>query len=313
MGLAAVCGNPEATPSRAVHPTQHKPRRRNLQGKWVPSRRAGTPCSHSQPPFPVIFTWKHRSDWLQPGWDVLLDLKVQTTCSEAITVQSQPAHKQQPPQSAWEGKLELKKALQEKVQHRADGTARASREELLLLPIRKHMGRLSCLPSYPWPFHLASQGPCSNTRGLEGTPWQGSPCPALGREPGGEEHSAPPCVPVTEGQCKILGVQLSHHHHPPSAQNTHSEQEAAALLGRVGSAARLSVLPAGTQAVLTLQHLCASAQNPCSGREDSRDPGGFQSLALPGPRSWAAASMGTGQCFRRAFQEQVDFHSFEAQ
>lgn len=38
-------------------------------------------------------------------------LKVQTTCSEAITEQSQPAHKQQPPQSAREGKLELKKAL----------------------------------------------------------------------------------------------------------------------------------------------------------------------------------------------------------
>lgn len=73
-------------------------------------------------------------------------LKVQTTCSEAITEHSQPAHKQQPPQSAQEGNLELKKALQEKVPRRADGAARASREELLLLPIRKHMGRLSCLP-----------------------------------------------------------------------------------------------------------------------------------------------------------------------
>lgn len=41
------------------------------------------------------------------------------------------------------------------------------------------MGRLSCLPSYPWPFHSASQVPCSNTRGLEDSPWQGSPCPAL--------------------------------------------------------------------------------------------------------------------------------------
>lgn len=165
------------------------------------------------------------------------------------------------------------------------------------------MGRLSCLPSYPWPFHSASQGPCSNMRALEDTPWQGSPCPALGREPGGEEHSAP-CVPETERQRKILGAQLHHHHHhPPSAHNTHSEQEAAALLGRAGSTARLSVLPAGTQAALALQRLHASAQNPYSGREDSRDPGGLQSWALPGPRSWSAASMGTGQCFRRALQE----------
>lgn len=164
------------------------------------------------------------------------------------------------------------------------------------------MGRLSCLPSYPWPFHSASQGPCSNMRALEDTAWQGSPCPALGREPGGEEHSTP-CVPETEGQHKILGAQLCHHHHPPSAQNTHSEQEAAALLGRAGSSARLSVLPTGTQAELALQHLRASAQNPCSSREDSGDPGGFQSWALPGPRSWAAANMGTGQCFKRALQE----------
>ncbi|XP_039575435.1 uncharacterized protein LOC120507162 [Passer montanus] len=37
-------------------------------------------------------------------------LKVQTTCSEAITEQSQPAHKQQPRQSTGEGKLELKKS-----------------------------------------------------------------------------------------------------------------------------------------------------------------------------------------------------------
>lgn len=166
-------------------------------------------------------------------------------------------------------------------------------------------GSAASLPSYPWPFHSASQGPGSDTRGLEDTPREGSPCPALGREPGGEEDSAPR-VPETEGQRKILGAQLRHHHHhhhPPSAQNTHSEQEAVVLLGRAGSAARLSVLPAGTQAALALQHLHASAQNPHSGREDSRDPGGFQSSALPGPRSWAAASMGTGQRFRRAFQE----------
>lgn len=162
------------------------------------------------------------------------------------------------------------------------------------------MGRLSCLPSHPWPFHSASQGPCSNMRALEDTAWQGSPCPGQGTR--GRGHSAP-CVPKTEGQRKILGVQLHYHHHPPPAQNTHGEQEAAAPLGRAGSAARLSVLPAGTQAVLALQHLRASAQNPCSSREDSGDFRGFQSWALPGPRSWAAASMGTGQCFRRALQE----------
>lgn len=42
-------------------------------------------------------------------------LKVQTTCFKAITKQRQPVREQQPPQSAREGKLELKKALREKV------------------------------------------------------------------------------------------------------------------------------------------------------------------------------------------------------
>lgn len=35
----------------------------------------GTHCSHSQPPFLVIFTRKHsswRPGWLQPVWAVLL-------------------------------------------------------------------------------------------------------------------------------------------------------------------------------------------------------------------------------------------------
>lgn len=132
------------------------------------------------------------------------------------------------------------------------------------------MGRLSCLPSHPWPF-LGITGALLQHQRFGGYTLRGQPCPALGGEPGGEEHSAP-CVPEKERQRKILGVRLRHHHHhhpPPPAQNTH-KLEAAALLGRAGRAARLSALPAGTQG-------CApSAASPCFSSKPLLRQRGFQ-------------------------------------
>lgn len=73
--------------------------------------------------------------------------RVQTTCREATAERRQPARRQPPPRSAGEGKLGLKKSsARRRYRGRADGAARASREELLVLPIREHMGRLRCPP-----------------------------------------------------------------------------------------------------------------------------------------------------------------------
>lgn len=53
------------------------------------------------------------------------------------------------------------------------------------------MGRLSCLPSCPRPFHSASQGP-AQTRGVwRMHPRRPAPAPQAGSEPGREERSAP--------------------------------------------------------------------------------------------------------------------------
>lgn len=70
----------------------------------------GTRCSHSQPLFLNGSTVPGGlADFSLSGLFSRSVLKVQTTCFEAITKQRQPVRKQ-PPQRAWEGKLELKKS-----------------------------------------------------------------------------------------------------------------------------------------------------------------------------------------------------------
>lgn len=69
------------------------------------------------------------------------------------------------------------------------------------------------------------------------------------------------------------------------------------------------MLPAGSWAALAL------ATPSCFSSKPRLPQGGFGSLGLPSPRTHAAAGRGgePGQRFGRAFQEEVDFHSFEAQ
>lgn len=81
-------------------------------------------------------------------------------------------------------KLGLKKSsARRRHRGRADGAARASREELLVLPIREHMGRLRCPPTPSPPAH----GPSARCWGAwKEPPRVGSPRPAARGEE--QEH-----------------------------------------------------------------------------------------------------------------------------
>lgn len=120
-GLWKPC--PYAATGSACHPAPLGAG--TLGGEWAPSKgegAGGTRCSHSQP-----LSWLFLNGSTVPGGlaDSSLSglfsrsaLRIQTTCFKAITKRRQPVRKQ-PPQSAWERKLELKKALQEKVPQRS--------------------------------------------------------------------------------------------------------------------------------------------------------------------------------------------------
>lgn len=122
-------------------------------GERAPSEGEGAGGTHRGP---FVLPWLFLSSSPAPGGLVGFSPaglfsrsapRVQTTCREATAERRQPARRQPPPRSAGEGKLGLKKSsARRRYRGRADGAARASREELLVLPIREHMGRLRCPP-----------------------------------------------------------------------------------------------------------------------------------------------------------------------
>lgn len=167
------------------------------------------------------------------------------------------------------------------------------------------MGRLSCLPACPHPFHSASQEP-AQTRGVWGIrSGRAAPAPRAGNELGGEERSAP--SHAREGastqhfgrRSAVISSLLLHQ--TPTASG--------GLPRRLAGRAALPGSRGCQRAALAL------AASSCFSSKAQLPQGGFRSLGLPSRRTHAAAGGGggPGQRFGRAFQEEVDFHSFEAQ
>lgn len=151
-----------------------------------------------------------------------------------------------------------------------------------MLPIRKHMGRLSCLPSCPRPFHLASQGP-ARTRGVWSIhPGRAAPAPRAGNEPG--ERSAPLLrVPETERERGISGGATPSLVAPFCTKHPR----------RAGGCRTVWQGRQRCQHLLC-QHLHPSAQNPCSPRDD------FGARVSPTPRATQQPTWGTGTAFFRS-------------